>query len=385
MNNDVFGNDSRDRADNGAANPVDPRKFENVLQVGGIRTGSLDHPNPNGGQHCRVAFVDTGGGLRFTVAVDRGGDIVDASCAGTNLAYLTPNDYAPPSHAYNRRNEWLSSWPGGLLTTCGPALMGEARNEDGREIPLHGHHSNTPASIDAVVNPDPSRGRFEMSISMTIRDTRMFGPNIEVRRTIAATLGERSIQLTDEVTNRGDEPCSHGMLYHLNFGYPLLDEGARLIMGGRVCQRFGLAEQLTSAEEIERFKVVPAPCDEHRGSAESILIVEPATAKSGTCHVGLINESRGIGVEVSYPLSQLPRLGGMLHCGPRGSYMAALEPFSGSILGKSADLHPESSRQLAPGDARRYDLQMTVHTDSRALQDLRQHDQPLDTGVDVAP
>ncbi|HJM65680.1 MAG TPA: DUF4432 family protein [Roseibacillus sp.] len=360
--------------------PLDPQKFENVLQVGGIRTGALDQPNPNGGQSCRVAFVDTGGGLRFTVAVDRGGDVVEASCNGMNLAYLTPNDYTPPSHAYNRRNEWLSSWPGGLITTCGPSLMGESRNEDGRDVPLHGHHSNTPASIDAVVNPDPSRGRFDMSISMTIRDTRMFGPNIEVRRTISAVLGGRSIQFADEVINRGDEPCSHGMLYHLNFGYPLLDEGARLILGGRVCQRFGLAEELTGADQIECFKVVPAPSQDHRGTAESILIVEPSVAEPEPCRVGLINEFRGIGVEVAYPLPQLPRLGGMLHCGPRGSYMAALEPFSGSIVGKAADPHPESNRQLAPGASQKYDLRITVHTDPKSLEALSRHDYPLVVG-----
>jgi hypothetical protein len=365
------------RTDRLDPNTFEPNKFENVLQIGGIRTGSLDYPNPNGGQDCRVAFVNTGGGLCFTVAVDRGGDIVEASYDGTNLAYLTPNDYAPPSQAYNRENEWLSNWSGGLVTTCGPALMGEPRNEDGRDIPLHGHHSNTPASVDAVVNPDPQRGRFDMSITMTIRDTRMFGPNIEVHRTIAATLGGRSIDIADEVINRGDEPCGHGMLYHVNFGYPLLDQGARMIMGGRVLRRFGLAEQLISRQQIEDFKLVPGPSDDHRGAAESILVVEPVAADPGTCRVGLINQDRGIGVELSYPCEQLPRLGGMLHCGPRGSYMAALEPFSGSIVGKATDPHPESNRQLAPGGSQKYDLRITVHTEPQALEDLRCQDQPL--------
>jgi len=42
-----------------ATRAINPGKFENALQAGGIRTGTLDHPNPNDGQHCRVAFVDT--------------------------------------------------------------------------------------------------------------------------------------------------------------------------------------------------------------------------------------------------------------------------------------------------------------------------------------
>jgi hypothetical protein len=57
----------------------DLAKFENPLQLGGIRTGTLDSPGAGGGQPVRVALFDTGAGLRFTVALDRGGDIVDAS------------------------------------------------------------------------------------------------------------------------------------------------------------------------------------------------------------------------------------------------------------------------------------------------------------------
>ena len=72
----------------------DPNKFENIHQIGGIRTGTLD-------SGVRVALLDTGAGLRFTVALDRGGDIVDARYNQFALAYLTPNELLPPSHAYH--------------------------------------------------------------------------------------------------------------------------------------------------------------------------------------------------------------------------------------------------------------------------------------------
>jgi hypothetical protein len=78
----------------------DPAKFESVHQVGGIRTGTLDSPGAGGGAGPRVAFVDTGAGLRFTVALDRGGDIVDASYNQFGLAYLSPNGLPPPNAAF---------------------------------------------------------------------------------------------------------------------------------------------------------------------------------------------------------------------------------------------------------------------------------------------
>lgn len=57
-------------------NQFDADKFELVHQVGGIRTATYDWPDAGGAPGCRVAMVNTGSGLRFTVALDRGGDIV---------------------------------------------------------------------------------------------------------------------------------------------------------------------------------------------------------------------------------------------------------------------------------------------------------------------
>ena len=57
----------------------DWQKFELVHQVGGIRTARLDWPEAGGSPGCRVALVNTGSGLRYTVALDRGGDIVDGA------------------------------------------------------------------------------------------------------------------------------------------------------------------------------------------------------------------------------------------------------------------------------------------------------------------
>jgi hypothetical protein len=118
----------------------DPAKFENVLQLGGIRTGTPASPGAGGGCATRVALFDTGAGLRFTVALDRGGEIVDASFNRIALAYLTPNGLVPPSAAYHAGAEWLRGWAGGLVTTCGPEYMGGPREEDGVKTSLHGRY-----------------------------------------------------------------------------------------------------------------------------------------------------------------------------------------------------------------------------------------------------
>ena len=137
----------------------DTNKFENIHQIGGIRTGTLDS-HPLGGPGGRVALVDTGAGLRFTVALDRGGDIVDARFNQHALAYLTPNGLVLPNRAHQTGIEWIYGWAGGLVTTCGPQYMGGPREEDGVKTSLHGHYSNLPAAVEQTIGVAAPEGRI---------------------------------------------------------------------------------------------------------------------------------------------------------------------------------------------------------------------------------
>lgn len=350
--------------------PFDPDQFELIQQVGGITTGTIDHPQPNGGQSCRVAHFNTGDGLYFVVAIDRGGDIVDAHYNGTGLAYRTPNGYAPPSHAYHRDQEWLASWPGGLVTTCGPDFIGAPREEQGQQSSQHGLFSNTPAAVLAVEQPDPARGRLAMSLTMSIRCVRMFGPSYETHRTISATLGEPVIRIRDRVTNVGNQRAPHNWLYHCNFGYPLLDEGARAVYDATVFMTWG-------GRVPKQPKLVPKPRKDHAAGGEGGRIIEMKPDKQGLAHAGLVNARRKIGVSLAWPAKQMPRMGHWLHYGPRGSYVNGLEPFNGTLMGLDKDNHPKAKQGLKPGQSKSYDLTIRVHAGAKALDALRKIDGKL--------
>ncbi len=361
----------------------DPDKFENIHQLGGIRTGTLDAPGAGGASGVRVALVDTGAGLRFTVALDRGGDIVDASFNEFGLAYLSPNGLRPPNAAYHVDNEWLRNWAGGLVTTCGPEYMGGSRVESGVKTPLHGRFSNTPAVVERLINPDPRRGVLDMELGLVIRDTRMFGPNFEIRRTLRCRLGEAEVTIDDEVINCGDTPAAHHWLYHCNLGYPLLDEGSRFIYRGPA--EYWIAPpppgqdivQPLSAAAMNELKRVPVAMAEHAGSGERGLIVTAEPESDGVCRVGILNERRRLGLEFIYPAAALPRLAHWQHYGPRGCYASALEPFYGSLLGSARDRHPLASAALAPRESRHYQLRIRVLRNRAELDELKARDGPL--------
>src|SRR5699024_12196597 len=68
----------------------------------------------------------------------------------------------------------------------------------------------------------------KMSITDTVFQSSDFGPHLKLKRTVSARLDESVIHVHDEVTNVGNEPAPHMILYHCNFGWPLVDEGTML-------------------------------------------------------------------------------------------------------------------------------------------------------------
>src|SRR6478736_2324424 len=81
-------------ADTSAPNAVDPTRFVNPAQVGGIESYALADGPARG---VRALCVNTGGGLRYRVLVDRGLDIDQAFFNQHSLAFLTHKGATKPS------------------------------------------------------------------------------------------------------------------------------------------------------------------------------------------------------------------------------------------------------------------------------------------------
>ncbi len=116
---------------------------------------------------------------------------------------------------------------------------------------------------------------------------------------------------------------------------------------------------------------------EHAGGGERGLVVEPRADASGTCHVGMINRRLKLGVELSYPIEQLPRIANWQHYGPNGSYVCGVEPFAGSLMGRDGDDHPSADLHLRPGETCRYQLTIDVHATAKDLERFRRFDGPV--------
>lgn len=338
----------------------------NVLQLGGIETSVLDD---GPGRGVRIAWVNTGGGLRYKVVIDRGLDIADAEFLGQSLTWLSYAGIRRPDPSLRRGLDWLYGFPGGLVVGCGPMNVGEPCLDDGDELGLHGTHSNTPAQLESIINPDPAHGQNEMSITGIVRTSRLFGPNVELRRTIRSTLGSSSLRIRDVFMNRGNTRVPHAWLLHMNFGYPLLEPGASTFCYRGPVTPMGESSRAWFATG-RPFREVPPPQEEHRGAGEVVAYIDPAAGADGLVTCGVVNRKRGIGVRIEFSKREFPRLGNWQHWGPAGSFVAALEPMTGTVDGRDKDRQRGLLKFLDPGEAAVYSYSITATNQPAEIQEL---------------
>lgn len=192
----------------------------NLLQLGGTRHYALTDGQANG---TRCIDVKTGSGFEFTVVCDRGMDLSLASYKGVNLTFLTANAETHPAFYNADGVEWMRTFTAGMMTTCGPCNLAGPCEDGGEKLGQHGRFSTLSARqvCDLTSYED---GTIE--IVGTLYDAHTFGKKLRIRRRILTEFGSNQLIVEDEICNEGGIPAPLNMLYHVNFGYPLLCENA---------------------------------------------------------------------------------------------------------------------------------------------------------------
>jgi hypothetical protein len=322
-------------------------KVGNVSQLGGIETAVLDNGISRG---MRIAWINTGSGLRIKLLLDRAMDIADASFNQYNLAWLSHGGFPPPQRFSDKGLDWLRTFGGGLVTTCGLSHVGGPEKDAHGERGIHGNISNIPAEIVSIVQPDPAMGNMIMSVMGIVRESSIFGPALELRRTISATLGEPGFHIHDEVINKGNTPAPHMILYHCNFGWPLAEYGSQLIWKGKMTTRDG-----HDFPDAEAFKTCRDTLPNHNGNCEEVAFVDIDADHEGNSICGIHNPSIELAVALQFKKRSLPWMTNWQHWG-KGEYVTGLEPGTHPPIGQSKAREKQTLIFIAPGDSVQYDL-----------------------------
>ena len=223
---------------------------------------------------------------------------------------------------------------------------------------LHGRIGNIGATVEAIVQPDLAAGKLDMSITATTSQSRVFGPSLELKRTISGRFGGPTITVKDVVTNRANTPALHMLLYHCNFGWPLVDHGTNLIWRGQ-CKPRGTDADKAIFNSANNYRKCAKPLATHRGFGEACGFIDVTPDAKGLCAVGLHNPKLNLGLTLTYKKKQFPWLTNWQHFAP-GEYGTALEPGTNPPIGQNRCRQEKSLIILQPGRCRTYQTEIAI-------------------------
>ncbi len=323
-----------------------------ILQIGGARPIRLA-----GGPQEGVEAVEfrTGTGFYFLAVPGRGLDITIAEYQGKALAWRSSVGEVSPMFYEEPGARWLRVFPGGLVTTCGLTYAGATCEDAGDQLGLHGRYSATPAS-NVWVDGEWEGDEYRMWAAGKVRESRLFGENILLRRKVSAVLGQSKLWIDDVVTNEGPRRVPHMILYHINGGFPAVDEGS-LLVSPTLSTKPRDADAETDKEHYYRMDAPTA------GFAERCYYHEMATDADGFVYAALINKNlpggEQFGWYVKYNKNELPKFTQWKMNGTR-EYVVGLEPANCWVEGRAKERERGTLQFLKPGETREYHLEIGV-------------------------
>src|SRR5215469_8594541 len=317
------------------------RRIGRLEQVAGVRLVTLGDGQARG---VRVLEFRTGTGFAFDVLVDRSFDVGRCELGGRPLSWLSGAGVVAPWYYEPDDWGWFRAWGGGL-----PArLAGYGEQWDGDECVLWAEGE--------------------------VLQSAVFGEQLLLSRRIEARVGGCSFTVRDQVKNAGHTRTSHMFLYHCNVGFPVVDEGAELLVPSRrTTTDYGVP--------VEGYAAMSGPV---RGATEACfehdLIAEPA----GTVPVALVNRSLELGVYQIFRISQLPYHTVWRMMG-EGTYALAMEPSTNRDAGRPDARERGELQWLEPGEERRYELEIGALPGTAAISGFETRVSQLAAGTVAGP
>lgn len=175
------------------------------------------------GKGTSVIEICTAGGLQVDILPDSGLDIGQVRYKGNNMTFICKNGYDSPAIHIPYEDNFLNSYPGGLVYTCGLRNVGPGNRDNGEFHPLHGRYHGLAAEQIAYYVEDNT-----IIVRGVVRESALFGHCLQLQRVIRIPIFGANITVSDELTNLAHQEQEYMLLYHCNFGYPMLSEKAHL-------------------------------------------------------------------------------------------------------------------------------------------------------------
>lgn len=298
--------------------------------------------------------VDTGQ-MRLAILPTRGMGIWRAKRpSGEKLGWQSPvQGPVHPKHVPLTEPSGLG-WLDGfdeLVVRCGLESNGEpVFDEAGRlQYPLHGRIANRPAQ-QVTVTLDDSAGTI--TIRGVVEETRFHFQKLQLTASIVLKVGSTSFTLDDEIKNIGGTTAGMQMLYHINFGEPMIGDGAQLVAPVREIA----PQSPPSGEVIDTWQTYGPPT---AGAGEQVFFFDLLSDENNQTQV-MVNSADGTsGAAMRFNTQQLPSYTVWKNMvASADGYVTGLEP--GTNLPNSRLFEKEKGRVIELAAGQTWTAQVTV-------------------------
>ncbi|WP_162462960.1 aldose 1-epimerase family protein [Paenibacillus psychroresistens] len=302
-------------------------------------------------QGIKALNVANGTGLEFTLLESKCLDMISMKYKGMNLNFLPKSGIVSPALADMNGTEFMRSISGGMLYTCGLRNVGTTAVDGGLNQVFHGNLKNTPAEkVNAFAAWQGDD--YVLKVSGEMNESAIFNENLLLKRTISTKAGAKSVLIEDRVENQGFEEQELMLLYHVNVGFPILDENSRLL----IPKSKTVARDPLSQTGIAEFAQLTAPVD---GYTEQVFSHETASNSEGMTGAAVINDQLGIGVYIKYNANMLPNLVEWKSM-RSGDYALGIMPATCNVKGRTFERESGTLRRINSFETLDFSLEIGV-------------------------
>lgn len=295
------------------------------------------------GKGSDIFEVSTAGGLELEILPNTGLDIGRLRYKGVNISFISKNEYDSPARILPYEMEFLHTFPAGMLYTCGLRNVGPACRDNNEWLPQHGRYHGLIAT-----NPSAYVENDTIVIRGIMRESALFGHCLQLERIIRIPIWGSEIEIEDIVENLTPQPEELMLLYHVNFGYPMLSDEARLILpeGRETTARTAFAEAGLGKE-----CTFDSPIDGEEEQVYFHKLPEPIAK--------LENPALGISAELSWSGDTLPVFA-QWRSMASGDYALGLEPSNCFIMGRKDERENGTLRTIAPFEKMKFSMKLKL-------------------------
>lgn len=329
----------------------------------------------HGGKQEGVDVITLDNGQMTVVVVPtRGMSILGVTMGEVRLGWDSPVREVVHPAMMNLHDRGGLGWLDGFnewLVRCGLEFAGHPgtdtfRDNTGKpaeqDLTLHGKIGNIPASeVMFWVDKDPP---YAMHLQGQVNERSFYGAALQLDTQLSLEPGSKTFSLTDQIGNRGAESQEYEIIYHGNFGPPLLENGASMLAAIRRVQPMN-QEAVKSIHRFNRF-TGPTP-----GQKEHVFLIQPLSDPDGNTTVLLQNADRTLGCSMHYSVESLPFLTLWVNLAPRQSgYVVGIEPGTNYPFNRRVERKAGRLQRLGAGESKQFKLSYTLHDDPSEIEKI---------------